>query len=29
MGHITVVDEDLERLKMKVAKVKETLKVVA
>ena len=29
MGHITVVDEDLERLKMKVKLVKETLKVVA
>jgi 5-(carboxyamino)imidazole ribonucleotide synthase len=29
MGHITVVDEDLERLKMKVKQVKETLKVIA
>jgi len=29
MGHITVVDEDLESLKMKVTQVKETLKVVA
>ena len=28
MGHITVVDEDLESLKMKVKKVKEILKVV-
>jgi len=29
MGHITVVDEDLESLKLKVKKVKETLRVIA
>jgi 5-(carboxyamino)imidazole ribonucleotide synthase len=29
MGHITVVDENLESLKSKVTKVKETLKVIA
>ena len=29
MGHITVVDEDLESLKSKVTKVKATLKVIA
>ncbi len=28
MGHVTIVDEDVERLKMKVKFVKETLKVI-